>query len=714
MIYQNSIISFNKVDLVKKRSLERVLWIAPDRSQVVLINIDDKKKVPFPHFRQYNDLLTQLEDKAVTIESVDPDLRLIVPDELYLSKYSKRRDEKFAIIESIVSKEPDIYIRELRGKLVKEAAETFNKEPNWVYTLLRKYWFYGKNINGLLNDYHDVGVPSQQRRRSKNSGPKPKDGNDFVVTSEEKEIFKKALKEYHADLGMNLKATHKHMCQDYYPDGHYRKYGELIPIAGGPSYRQFLYWYHSEHNKKKKAVAKFGVRKAEMSSRSLLKSVSSDVQGVGEYYEIDSTPADGLLLSIDHKTEIGRPHVYFVKDVESRLITGMHVCKNPSWEEAMVALENASTDKVVFCAQHGIPISEEDWPAKHLPRYIVGDRGEMKSRNSNNLGILNVRIGNPPSYRADLKPYIEQQFRGFCMRIKEIMLGGVHKEHRERGDRNPGDKAVFTFQAFTQLVILFVLEFNKKALSEEYLVTKEKFIDNVELTPLAIWNWGMKKNLLQEQPRALIRHALLPKEKCRVTRTGVMLKKMGYASQRGEDSGWFEDEQIEGEKEVTVSYDPRNCSSVFIKLKDGKEEQLFLTEKFKEYEGLHFDDVKTIMDYKKNQLKKANKERNQIEGELDAVAKKLNLIGLIKTKDAQKGKPKSSRYKNKRIKRKFEKRSESSANAWTATTTFSNNSTSPVASVRKESPQNKQMPQLNKMQMFLLTQSKEKESNHGQ
>lgn len=44
---------------------------------------------------------------------------------------------------------------------------------------------------------------------------------------------------------------------------------------------------------------------------------------------------------------------------------------------------------------------------------------------------------------------------------------------------------------------------------------------------------GHEKNLLQEQPRALIRHALLPKEECRVTRTGVMLKKMGYASQRG-------------------------------------------------------------------------------------------------------------------------------------------------------------------------------------
>lgn len=47
MIYQNSIICFLDVGLNKKRTFERVLWIAPDRSQVVLINIDDKRKYHF-------------------------------------------------------------------------------------------------------------------------------------------------------------------------------------------------------------------------------------------------------------------------------------------------------------------------------------------------------------------------------------------------------------------------------------------------------------------------------------------------------------------------------------------------------------------------------------------------------------------------------------------------------------------------------------------
>ncbi|WP_157794041.1 Mu transposase C-terminal domain-containing protein [Paenibacillus donghaensis] len=498
------------------------------------------------------------------------------------------------------------------------------------------------------------------------------------------------------------------MCEEEYPDGYYRKFGELIPMVGGPSLRQFLYWYDKEYNKKKKVAAKFGQRKAEMLARSLLKSANGDLQGPGALYETDSTPADDILVSLDHKTIIGRPHVYFVKDVINRLITGMHICKTPSWEEEMVALENASTDKVSYCAQFGITINKEDWPAKHLPRYIVGDRGEMKSKNSNNLALLNIRVGNPPSYRADLKPYIEQQFKSFCMRMRELDPGGIHKEHRVRGDKNPEEKAAYTFEAYTKLVILFVLEYNRKALSEDFLVSKEMFVDNVELTPLSMWNWGMQYNLLQEQPRSLIRYALLPKETCKVTRGGVVLRKMSYACQRGEDEGWFEDEMIEGRREVIVSYDPRNCSSVFIKLANGKEEQLFLTEKFKEYEGLHFEDVKEIMSFKSKQLKKAKNNRNQIEAELDTVAKNLTQVEVAKLKEAQKGRPKSAKFKNKRSVRKLERRIESSAKAWTATksqarviaATATVDNQTPVIEKRK----------LDKMELFLLGKNLERGS----
>lgn len=709
MIFENSIICFHNTASDKKPSFERVLWIAPDCSQVVLINIDDKKRIPFPYFREYEELVSYLESGNARIESLDPDLRLLAPEETYLNKYSQRRDEKLSIIEGIVLKEPDIYIPQLRGKLVKEAADQAHKQVNWVYTLLRKYWFYGKTPNALLNNYFDVGLPADKRNRRRKSGPEPADGNDFIVTNKDKETFKQAIDEYHTKQGMNLKATHKHMCQEKYVTGYYRKYGVMVPIIGGPSERQFLYWYSKEYNKKNKVAARFGQRKAEMNARSLLKSASGDIQGPGELYEIDSTPADVQLLSIDHKTVIGRAHVYFVKDVMSRLIAGMHICKTPSWEEAMVALENASTDKVAFCAQFGITITEEDWPSKHLPRFIVGDRGEMKSKNSNNLGTLNIRVGNPPSYRADLKPHIEQQFRGFCMRIREITPGAVHKEHRERGEKDPGNQASFTFEAFTKLVILFVLEYNRKALSEEYFVTKEMFFDKVDLTPVSIWNWGMKHTLLQEQPRNLIRHTLLPKKTCKVTRAGIALNKLNYACQLGEDEGWFEDERIEGQREVIVSYDPRNCSSVFIRMKNGKEEQLFLTERFKEYDGLHFDDVKTIMAFKKKQLNKANSERNQIEAEMDAVAKSLTKVEVAKTKKAQSGKPRSARFKNKRFARKFEKRMESSANAWTANTTtkISHDYTNKEKPTMNETDQ-----KLSKMQLFLLAKSEEKRLGH--
>lgn len=108
-----------------------------------------------------------MESGGAQIELIDPDMRIIAPDEEYLNKYSQRRDGKFSIIESIVCKEPDIYIPGKRGRLVKETAEQFKKQVNWVYTLLKKYWFYGKNSNGLLNDYFDVGIKNSESNRKK-------------------------------------------------------------------------------------------------------------------------------------------------------------------------------------------------------------------------------------------------------------------------------------------------------------------------------------------------------------------------------------------------------------------------------------------------------------------------------------------------------------------------------------------------------------------
>lgn len=712
MIYINSVVAFQKCisDDHEEISLERVLWISPDQSYVVLVNIDDKRKLQLPYFRDYGELLRLLEMEEASISSYEPDLLFLNPTDEYLNKYGAERDQKFELIKSIANKEPEIFWSKSRGKLIRNESDRTGKPQKTIYLLLKRYWFYGKSINGLLHDYNDVGVTGDKRTINIKTGPKTEDHN-FIVTAKDKEIFKSAIQKYHSALKMNLTATHKHMCEEHYNEGFYRKHEVKVPIinmTNCPSIKQFRYWYQKEYNKKSRLAAKVGNRKAEIRARALLGSPTEEIHNPGALYETDSTPADVLLLSSDYLTVIGRPHVYFVKDVMSRLITGMHISKTNSWVESMMALENASTDKVEFCAKYGVSIHEEDWPSKHLPQKMVGDRGEMKSKNSNNLVNLNVRLANPPSYRADLKPYIEQQFRNFCGRVKELIPGAVHKEHRERGELDPSKKSVYTFEVFTKIVILFVLEYNRKALSDDFLVTSEMARDNVDLTPISIWNWGAKRSLLHEEPRELIRYVLLPKEEGVVTRRGINVNQLNYACELGVKEGWFEDEQIEGKHQIEVSYDPRNSSSIFIRLKNGSIVQCSLTAKFKEYEGMHIDDVKSILNFKKKKLQMAKNERYQIESELDAAAKYLTKLEREKMNERQKGLPKSNRYKNKRAKRKLESRITGSETSWTAQRKKDLQSVKCTESKLMIHEPSSPTSSMNKMQLFLLSKSKER------
>lgn len=715
-IFENTIIAFNGLS-TDEVILERVLWISLDKSQVVLIDINNKDDMKFPYFRSYSDLIQEIEDEHARTFTIEPDLKLLAPDEEYLKKYEGNRDEKWHIIKSIVTKEPEAYLPEYRGQLIKEAMDRTGKSAKVIYQLIKKYWFYGKSINSLLNNYFDCGVPSEARIYNNKPGPKSEDGNTYIITDSDKVKFRKAIKKYHVSEEKTIKETFKHMLEDSYNEGYYRKYGVMVPIIiqNCPTERQFRYWYSMEYDSKQKYGAKYGNRKAEMNARALMGTPAEDIQGPGALFEIDSTPADVILMSLDRQTVIGRAHVYFVKDVMSRTIAGAHVCTNPSWEEEMVALENAATDKVEYCAKHEIDITEEDWPCHHLPKFIIGDRGEHKSKNSNNLVNIRVRVANAPSYRGDLKPYIEQQFRKFCMRMRELSPGAVRKEHRVRGDKNPADEAMYTIEAFTKLVILFVIEFNKSALSAGYFVTKELFEEKVELTPLSVWNWGLKRNLLHEMPRDLLRYSLLPKGNAMVTRGGIAFSKVCYTCDRGIREAWFENEQFEGKKHIEISYDPRNCSSIFIKSKDGSLIPCYLTTKFKDYEGLHFDDLKVILTYKKNQLKKLNKGRIQLEAEMDAYAGNLTISETEKTKKALLGKSKASKHRNKRLVRKMDKRSISSRNAWTTaphhiekeSQILPKGEVLPFERSEPKKPQSK----MDQMQLFLMSKNKERRIN---
>jgi hypothetical protein len=671
LIVENSIIELLDIDL-KPESFLRVLWISPDKEDIIVVDINDHKKMKFPISQKYDLILKEIKEGKARILEIDPDLRIISPDEDYLKKYNAQREANWNVIKDIVINEPDIYISSTRGVLIKNTVESTGKSKKEVYRLLKRYWFYGKTKNALLRNYFDCGAPGKPREYTKKPGSKSKDGNDYIVSENDKKIFETAINKFHVKGGMDLTATHHHMCEESYCSGYYRKNGVMVPIVEpekSPTLRQFTYWYNNEFSFAKKYINRNGRRKAEMDVRPLQGDATERSLGIGYLYEIDSTPADIILVAEDRETIIGTPTLYIIKDIYSRMVAGFHASLSPaSTIEQMVALENAATNKVEFCRQYGIEIEESDWPCVNLPQFLVGDRGELKAKWAENLVNIKVDVGNAPSYRGDLKPFVEQHFRLTNKKIRELLYkaGAKPAKQKERGDLDPARNAALTIYEFTQFMIMQIIAFNKSALNEKFFVTREMFEDKVELTPLGVWNWGEEKNLLHIMPRNLLRYNLLPREMATVTRWGIEFKGMCYTHEIGLKDGWFVEQRIEGQKEIEISYDSRNVSSIFIRLKNGKLEQCFLTEKYKEYDGLHIEDVKAIMKYKKEEISKKEREEKQHQAELHAFTKKLAEEAIKKTKDATAEMSFYERQKNKRETKKAEGRSIGSQNAWTA------------------------------------------------
>ena len=151
---------------------------------------------------------------------------------------------------------------------------------------------------------------------------------------------------------------------------------------------------------------RLGARVYDKDFRGLIGTSNAEVMGPGDRYQIDATIADVYLVSrFDRNRIIGRPVIYVVIDVFSRMIVGLYVgLEGPSWVTAMMALANTAADKVEYCKKFGIDIEPEDWPCHFLPGVLLGDRGEIESAKIDALiNNFNVAVENAAAYRADWK-----------------------------------------------------------------------------------------------------------------------------------------------------------------------------------------------------------------------------------------------------------------------------------------------------------------------
>ena len=567
----------------------RIVWMAAEGTTLAIYPLDADRA--FPDLVPAEPLVAGLRAREVAFVE-DPFMVVAMEDNLKQTHRS-RRDRAWKIIQPLVAEVPYIFSADRRGALISDAVEKARKgdDPDikrittaQVYVYLRRYWQRGMTANALLPDYERSGGRGKTRKAGEKKRGRPRKFGKQVgtnVTPDIRRVFSIAYDRYYASQvhgKYTLRGAYKKMISEFFsvkgtdPETgrivHIRQ--EQIEAQGGiPSFDQFQYWSNKDHLRLEIKRKRMGAKRYDKDMRGLLGTSNAQVIGPGSRYQIDATISDVYLVSrLDPSLIIGRPVVYVVIDVFSRLITGIYIgLEGPSWVSAMMALANTATDKVAYCAQFGIAIQPEDWPAHHLPGILLGDRGEIESEKIDTLiNSFNVTVENTSSYRADWKGVVESRFRLLPAKFKAYTPGYIDVDYRQRGGTDYRLDAVLNLDDFTEIIINCVLHYNNSHEIKCYDYDRDVRADGVPSIPCDLWEWGIRhrSGALRTFPQELVKFSLMPKGQASVTETGIAFRGRYYTCKRAMEDRWFDKARQDGRWKVVVSYDPRDMDTIYL------------------------------------------------------------------------------------------------------------------------------------------------------
>lgn len=578
--------------------VDRILRIDPARGTAVTIDIKDPKAWPLE--RRMADLLSGIERAELQLLSVDPYGCLIQPEDQIKAKHRKHRDKSWAIIAPLVeSGDPRIFNYRSNNSPVHARARKKGKRKGAVYDLLRRYWQRGQIKNALLPLFFKCGwknkVDEKGRKKircrrdgkvaQKKVGRRTRlrsEGESVGINVDESvlEKMRRAIKHhYNKREGKPLPLTkaYSRMLADSFRSGYTLGPNGILhpvlhPATEIPTYEQFKYWFRQDRSPRESQIARLGEGQYNLDGRPHLGNPADLAFGPGSMFEIDATLADVYLVSrLDRSWIVGRPVVYFVPDRFTHMIAGFSVAlEGPSWVGAMLALENAASDKVAFCAEFGITIEDWEWPSHHLPEALLADRGEIEGVNGDHLAnALNIRVHNTEPGRADLKGLVEQHFDLTNERVINWSPGAVRK--RERGDRDYRLDTRLDLYQFRRIILLSVLDYNKNHRMDKYHLDEQMIADKVDPYPLDLWHWGIRNRSghLKTVPTERLRLNLLPEVEASITQSGILCEGLYYTCDLALREQWYQGVGERGRRKIRVARDPRNLSQVYLRLDNG-------------------------------------------------------------------------------------------------------------------------------------------------
>lgn len=568
---------------------KRLLWRGTE--QVVWIDIDSDTALP----EQF--LVTELERLLIDreLQSIaDPFEEMVLREVEEGSLDQQMRDGAWAILADSVH-DPLLFVRRPRGLIIRNIMEHHSVSHQTVYRLLRRYWQRGMCRNALLPDYVKSGARGKRRTPDQAKLGRPRvlrEGQGSNITPDIERIFRRVIEE------RLLQENHAPI-----PDA-YAAALNLIRVALGlstpelPTLRQFRYFYSREYHFTETLPLRMSAVDFAKDFRPLSSTSATETLGPGYRYQIDATIADIYLIAEhDRSLIVGRPVVYIVIDVFSRMVVGMYVgFEGPSWVSAMVALANTVTDKVEYCRQYGVDIDASDWPIKGLPDALLADKGELNGTKIEAFSqAFGVRIENAPARRGDAKGIVERYFRTVQGRFKPYASGVVGSTiSGKRGGHDYRLDATLNLQEFTRIIIASILFHNNFHTLDKY-DRAEGLPSDLPAIPVRLWSWGLANmtGRLRTAPEDLVRVNLLPHAQATVSELGIRLFGCFYTCQEAIKAGWFHRGQRRRPVTVTVAYDPRTAEHVYLRPTNNLKEYWVcdLADRSRRFRGMSFWDV---------------------------------------------------------------------------------------------------------------------------
>ncbi|MFX2101663.1 Mu transposase C-terminal domain-containing protein [Acinetobacter baumannii] len=611
---------------------------------IVWIDIDSQSANPF--LIEKNELTKSIEaNEAEWIEDPFADIALLKVVEGSIQQ--QKRDAGMALIRPLITHD-QFFDPSIRFDLVKRILEQQKSTHQTIYRLARRYWQRGQIPNALIPSYQNSGAKGSKRiAKDKKLGRPRKSmpGTGALIDVNIERLFRININKY-------MLTKNKHSLGYAYRK-FYTMYHSLFPDVPDteiPSIWQFKHFYEREFPKVTQLTARSNPILYNKDIRALHSTVNTQVLGPGSRYEIDATIADIYLVSdSDRACIVGRPTIYFVVDVFSRMVVGFYIgFENASYVTAMQALQVAMTDKVELCKQYGYEITSDEWPCIGLPDAILADRGELLGHQIEALEhSFSIRIENTAPYRGDLKPIVERYFRTAQAKFKPFAQGVVQPfKEKKRGGSDYRLDATLTIHDFKQIIIGSILTYNLTHQLKKY----DRDIDmptDLPLVPIHLWNWGIQHRVgrLKQVSEKALRVALLPKTKATLSDLGLKVFGVFYYCAEIHQQGWMHRKKsISRPDTLQVAYDPSNAEIIYVFYQEDSLHywEAVLAPRSREFAGCSFWEVWQVQ-----QEQKQTQAIQELETNKSKAALEEHIESIIAQANAQK--PKTASSKKQRV-----------------------------------------------------------------